>query len=192
MDERKERLQCTHSPEAQLSPVLGLERSLQPPGPQPPLPLPLPCPGQEAHQSQQVTGSPTDLVPSIGPDVTFLQQGHQRHSWEAHVTQDIDRRKIRSAFIKSFPPPWDPSSLRISSLGRMPSLDGLAWVTVQDSLYIVSAKMERRKGDERRGKMLLPTQKGWVKTKNLSVDRPSLGPVSCHKMAVKSHLTATP
>lgn len=88
LGEGKEMRQPTYSPEAQPSLVLGLEPSLQPPGPQPPLPLPLPCPGQEGN------GIPADPAPSIGPDVTFLQQGHQRHAWEAHVTHDINRGEI--------------------------------------------------------------------------------------------------
>lgn len=56
-----------------------------------PLYLPLSGPGQEAYLSPAGNGIQADPATSIGPDFTFLKKGPQRHSWEAHITQDTNR-----------------------------------------------------------------------------------------------------
>lgn len=84
--------------------------------------------------------------PLISADLSFSLKGHQQDSWDAPVTQAwAGSDKLSFAHILSGPS--DPSSLQMSSVGKMPLLIRASWGYFQDSLpggHPVSRTMSAR------------------------------------------------
>lgn len=101
---------------------------------------PSPSSHHQAQAKKPISVSAGNRIPRqaqphrLAPDVTFLKKTGQRHFQEAHVTQDINRGKIRSAFIKSPPcPVVTPPPYRFLLLGECPPLG--AWHRILCSIH---------------------------------------------------------
>ena len=120
-----------------LSPVLGLEPCLQLQAWQVPRTLlsspPRPRP-RSLSEAEQVTGSPGRPSRIDWPRHYLSEEGPSASLPGGSCNPRLQQGQDKIGFYKVSPlAPGDPSSWQCSSVGRMPSLDGLAQVTVQDS-----------------------------------------------------------